>query len=129
MLFNIRVTHKSIGQTNEQWDLNRQEFSNKYQDQLPIKIKKTKEDKLKVLLSCLNFKEIKDMSMEQHSMASEITFHHHVPGPENVKKIWRTFWLLLGITIIELGMGFGIYFIHKNHYHLPQKLNSLMNLV
>ena len=41
VLFNIRITHKSIGQTNEQWDLNRQEFSNKYQDQLPIKIKKT----------------------------------------------------------------------------------------
>ena len=29
VLFNIRVTHKSIGQTNEQWELNRQEFSNK----------------------------------------------------------------------------------------------------
>lgn len=54
------------------------------------------------------------MSMEQHSMASEITFHHHVPGPENVKKIWRTFWLLLIITIIELAMGFGIYFIQKD---------------
>ena len=34
VLFNIRITHKSIGQTNEQWELNRQEFSNKYQDQL-----------------------------------------------------------------------------------------------
>jgi len=56
VMFNIRITHKSIGMTNEQWDLNRQEFSNKYQDQLPIKIKKTKEDKLKILLSCLNFK-------------------------------------------------------------------------
>ena len=53
------------------------------------------------------------MSME-HSAVSEITFHHHVPGEENVKRIWKTFWVLLFITVIELGMGFTIYFIHKN---------------
>src|SRR5258705_10823563 len=53
------------------------------------------------------------MSMEQHAM-SEVTFHHHVPGDENVKRIKKTFWLLSFITIIELMMGFSIYFIHKN---------------
>jgi cytochrome c oxidase subunit IV len=53
------------------------------------------------------------MSMEQHAM-SEITFHHHVPNEENVKRIKKTFWLLSAITLIELGMGFSIYFIHKN---------------
>src|SRR6188474_1477373 len=53
------------------------------------------------------------MSMEHQTM-SEVTFHHHVPGDENVKRIWKTFWLLLVITVIELGMGFSIYFIHKN---------------
>jgi cytochrome c oxidase subunit IV len=52
--------------------------------------------------------------MDHQNMSSEITFHHHTPGPENVKRIWRTFWVLLIITIIELGMGFTIYFIHKN---------------
>ena len=52
--------------------------------------------------------------MEQQNMAAEITFHHDVPGPENVKRIWKTFWLLLIITVIELAMGFSIYFIHKN---------------
>ncbi|HLF47474.1 MAG TPA: cytochrome C oxidase subunit IV family protein [Chitinophagaceae bacterium] len=52
--------------------------------------------------------------MEEQHTASEITFHHDVPGPENVKRIWRTFWLLLVITIIELGMGFSIYLIHKD---------------
>ena len=54
------------------------------------------------------------MSTEHHSGASEVTFHHHVPGDENVKRIWKTFWLLLIITIIELAMGFSIYYIHKN---------------
>ena len=50
----------------------------------------------------------------EHQTISEVTFHHHVPGEDNVKRIWRTFWLLLVITVIELGMGFSIYFIHKN---------------
>ena len=52
--------------------------------------------------------------MEHQNIGAEITFHHDVPGQENVKRIWKTFWLLLVITIIELGMGFTIYFIHKN---------------
>lgn len=53
------------------------------------------------------------MSME-HSASTEVTFHHHVPGPESVKRIWKTFWVLLIITVIELALGFGIYLIHKN---------------
>ena len=34
----VRVTHLSIGQTNEQWEINRQNFANKYQSELPINI-------------------------------------------------------------------------------------------
>jgi cytochrome c oxidase subunit 4 len=30
-----------------------------------------------------------------------------------VKRIWKTFWILLIITIIELGIGLTIYTIHK----------------
>jgi len=46
--------------------------------------------------------------------ASEITFHHHVPGKENVKRIIKTLVILSVITIIELALGFSIYYIHKN---------------
>ncbi len=46
--------------------------------------------------------------MDQHT-SSEVTFHHHVPGEENVKRIWKTFWVLLIITIIELGLGLFLY--------------------
>ena len=49
--------------------------------------------------------------MEQHGASSEITIHHHTPGPESVKRIWKTFWLLLIITIIELALGFAMYAI------------------
>ena len=43
--------------------------------------------------------------------SSEISF-----APEHgsgTKKIWRTFWLLSIITVIELGIGLSIYTIHK----------------
>jgi GT2 family glycosyltransferase len=36
----IDVTHLSIGQTNEQWENNRKEFSEKFKDVLPVKSKK-----------------------------------------------------------------------------------------
>ena len=96
VMFNIRITHKSIGMTNEQWDLNRQEFSNKYQDQLPIKIKKTKEDKLKILLSCLNFKTFTGSEVYVYELAKglvkmghDVTVLSEIGGPltDKAKKI------------------------------------------
>jgi cytochrome c oxidase subunit IV len=53
--------------------------------------------------------------MEQHGASTEITVHHHTPGPENVKRIWKTFWVLLIITIIELGLGLLMYATDWTH--------------
>lgn len=44
VMFNIRVTHLSIGQTNQQWENNRGEFSEKYKARLPIDITDTEHD-------------------------------------------------------------------------------------
>ncbi|HZH65183.1 MAG TPA: cytochrome C oxidase subunit IV family protein [Flavisolibacter sp.] len=44
----------------------------------------------------------------EHQTTSEVTFHHE-PG-EGTGRIWKTFWLLLGITVVELALGFGMYF-------------------
>ncbi|MGG9962152.1 cytochrome C oxidase subunit IV family protein [Ferruginibacter sp. SUN106] len=49
--------------------------------------------------------------MSAHSASPEITFHAEHSG--STKKIWRTFWLLSIITLIELGIGLAIYNIHK----------------
>jgi len=38
VLTDIRILHKSIGMTNQQWEENRQKFINKYKDDLPIKL-------------------------------------------------------------------------------------------
>jgi cytochrome c oxidase subunit IV len=48
------------------------------------------------------------MEHSQHT-SSEVTFHHE--ASDSTKRIWRTFWLLLIITMIELGLGLAMYAI------------------
>ena len=38
VMFDIKITHKSVGQTNDQWDKNRLEFCNLYSENLPHKL-------------------------------------------------------------------------------------------
>ncbi len=49
--------------------------------------------------------------MSSSAASAEISF-----APEHgsgTKRIWKTFWLLSVITMIELGIGLSIYTIHK----------------
>lgn len=46
--------------------------------------------------------------MEHNTQFAEVT-HHHAPA-EGTGRIWRTFWILLIITMIELALGFTMYF-------------------
>lgn len=49
--------------------------------------------------------------MSAQASSPEITFHsEHSSG---TKRIWKTFWILSGITLIELAIGISIYTIHK----------------
>ena len=50
--------------------------------------------------------------MEHHTESTEITFHHEPAS--GTKRIWKTFWILLIITIIELGLGMTIYLTHDS---------------
>jgi hypothetical protein len=43
VMFDVRVTHLSIGQTNQQWEENRIKFAEKYKENLPIDINKKEE--------------------------------------------------------------------------------------
>jgi len=53
------------------------------------------------------------MEHSEHAVASpEITFAHE--PAKDTKRIWKTFWILLVITMIELACGLTIYTIHKN---------------
>lgn len=44
----------------------------------------------------------------------EVTLHTAHTG--TTKRIWRTFWLLSLLTILELGLGLLIYNIHKGEH-------------
>lgn len=48
-------------------------------------------------------------------MSYETTTHviSHEGDRAQVKRIWKTFWILLFITMAELGFGLSIYTIHK----------------
>ena len=49
--------------------------------------------------------------MSTNTISPEISFAPQ--HDEGTKIIWKTFWLLSAITIIELAIGIGIYMIHK----------------
>jgi glycosyltransferase involved in cell wall biosynthesis len=71
VMYDVRVTHKSIGQTNEQWEKNREVFAEKYKDVLPVKVKRNLniDSPLKVLLSCLFFKTFTGSEMYVYELA------------------------------------------------------------
>ena len=71
----IDVTHLSIGQTNEQWENNRKEFSEKFKDILPVKAKKYfgKNNKMKVLIGCLLFNDYTGSELHVYELAKELT--------------------------------------------------------
>lgn len=52
--------------------------------------------------------------MSAHASSPEITFHPDHSG--GTKKIWRTFWVLSVLTIIELAIGLVIYNMHKGEH-------------
>ena len=49
----------------------------------------------------------------QHYENPEITFHPDHSG--GTKKIWKIFWVLSALTIVELGLG---YFLYAQHAEL-----------
>ena len=53
VMYDVRVTHKSIGQTNQQWEDNKNQFVAQYKEELPISVDEFKQ--LKVLICCQFF--------------------------------------------------------------------------
>lgn len=48
-----------------------------------------------------------------HDLSSEVTYHpEHASG---TGRIWKVFWILSALTIIELALG---YFLYAKHGHL-----------
>jgi cytochrome c oxidase subunit IV len=52
--------------------------------------------------------------MSAQSSSPEITFHADHSG--GTKRIWKTFWILSLLTVIELAIGLVIYNMHKGEH-------------
>jgi hypothetical protein len=72
VITNIRITHKSIGQTNEQWEQNRELFVQKYNKNLPNKVPFDPNKKLKVLLSCISFRNFTGSELYVYELAKSL---------------------------------------------------------
>jgi hypothetical protein len=72
VITNIRLTHKSIGMTNEQWETNKNLFAEKYKDNLPTKVKFNENSNLKVLISCLFFQKFTGSEMYVFELAKNL---------------------------------------------------------
>jgi len=72
VIYNIRITHLSIGQTNEKWEENKIKFAKKYADNLPIKLPHNGKRKLNVLISCLYFKNFTGSELYVYELARNL---------------------------------------------------------
>jgi pyruvyltransferase len=74
VIYDIRITHKSIGQTNQQWEDNREKFAQIHSDKLPLRIVPNLDidSPIKVLLSCLFFKNYTGSEMYVYELAKEL---------------------------------------------------------
>lgn len=70
--YSIRVTHLSIGETNEKWEENRILFSEQFKETLPSKITYTKKNKLNILIACLYFQNFTGSEMYVFELAKKL---------------------------------------------------------
>lgn len=90
----IRVNHKSIGMTNEQWEANRVIFAENFKDNLPVDIKRVlrKGEKLKILLGSLSLNQntireqiMLEIGTKLKKLGHDITVTSTLGGPLMVK--------------------------------------------
>jgi glycosyltransferase involved in cell wall biosynthesis len=70
VITDIRITHKSIGETNQQWEENRKQFVDMYKDYLPMK--HINEDKLRVLICCQFFQNYTGSEVSNYELGREL---------------------------------------------------------
>jgi glycosyltransferase involved in cell wall biosynthesis len=72
VMYNVRITHKSVGMTNEQWEINRKKFEEKYNQSLPQKLALDPKTKLKILFTCLSFKTLTGSELYVYQLAKSL---------------------------------------------------------
>lgn len=78
VITNIRITHLSIGATNENWEKNKILFVNKFKKDLPAKIKLKYEDKLNILIVCNSLKEDSEFFKIYYKFYQNLSYNNDV---------------------------------------------------
>ena len=88
VVYDIRITHKSIGQTNEKWEESRIKFAEKYAANLPQRVELSENNKLKILFTCLSFKTftgselyVYELARGMKKLGHDVTVMSEIGGP------------------------------------------------
>jgi len=89
VLYDVRITHKSIGQTNDEWEKNRQKFSEEMKSFLPSKIEiKVKDNPyFRVMICGKNFLENKNLINFLVDHKINVSFFGEYDQNPDVKKL------------------------------------------
>jgi glycosyltransferase involved in cell wall biosynthesis len=137
VIYDVRITHKSIGQTNEQWEKNRELFAENNKDLLPIKIKRnlTIDSPLKVLLSCLFFKTFTGSEMYVYELAKglkklncDVTVLSDIDGPLSVQAKQQGIKVLPFINPPGYKMGDGKWGFNTPQGFQPSQQNLMYKI-
>ena len=133
VITNIRITHKSIGMTNEQWEENRKLFAERHKEILPIKLPKN--EKLKVLISCLNVKSMDEEITDLINMSQDIISKGHSVTlvseiDESLTSKLKTMKLKLNSLNEPPGfkMGDGVWFVNTPEGKVVSQPNNIYKI-
>lgn len=130
----IRINHKSIGATNEQWENNREKFAEHFADKLPITLKRElrKGEKLKILLCALSFDDNSEKSKLIFELAKSLIKDKHdvtICANMNGKLPMLAKHNKIGLSPIQQPPGFalgdGKWILKTNNGDIPSQPNTL----
>ena len=111
VITNIRITHKSIGMTNEQWEKNKLQFANKFSNNLPVKLPLNKNEKLKILIASSPINDINDENEFITSIINDLCAKgYDITILSNVSKVYEDKFKKLNVkqSILKEPPGFKI---------------------
>ena len=136
VITDIRVKHKSVGITDEEWEKNRVKFANEYENELPIFYSEPlDEGKLRVLITCQFFNGYTGSEMSVFETARALVKNGHevhvlsqvVGDPlaskalkEGVKQVWS-----INRPPVHLRKHFDI--LHLNHKPISEAVINFFN--
>jgi hypothetical protein len=88
VIYDVRITHKSIGQTNEQWEINRMKFAEVNKQHLPnkVKINVLTDDDFRVMVCHDEFEQCKPLIDTLLNNNMKVSFLGNLVSQSEVKK-------------------------------------------